>query len=1421
MARSTSAALLAVLRDMANTLTARELAETLWLAERSVTATASQTERQVPVDAYEADARNRVHRISARVRQQAPATRSQSANPAAAMAPAQRAPKIAEVRAAVMATPPFPETDKLSLPVPTTQALPRQMQIIRALRPLKRRAASRRRYDLDEAATADVWAECVAAGTMGQVVLWPAQDRWLRVALVVEASPSMMLWRATADEFAGLLAGSGIFRDVRRWELEAPGSKRSASTGGLPVHLRASHGGMLRSSRDAAQELLDPEGRSLVLLVSDCVAEGWRDGTAAAFIVPWVRAGALALVQVLPPTLWPQTGLAVARPLWLRSQPVGGFARRLMGRENVDRKRAIETRLEEIPPAALLCLEERWLTPWSRIVTGAPPPAQARGIALPLNMSIKKQDKEEDSETLLRNFRSAASPAARHLARMLAAVPLTMPIIRLVHAAIQPGAPHAVLAEVLFSGLIRQLPNTTFTGEPAFDFVEGARTALIGSASRAEVIDVLTRVGDHIGERIAQKVNFPAWLSTNSSETDIPEGATLFARIATQTLRQLGGAYAKAAERLEAQSRREAPQPNRSRTASAVAEVVPDVIARSIGMIGNGIGILVEPRLIVTTKLAVAASGASLPGSVTIWFHPTASSPLQASWPWPDPPPDRNDPLTGDDLARVAAALAAAFTDKEIRALLDEPLPYAITPLHGSSIRRGASARFHAVQAVVKRLDQPGLIPQIVRSALALRPFDRKLGRLARYLHVDASQPLVYILEPAGNDLSPCQIPWGKPNSGQAVSVMIPSGRDMVTVPAIASARARRHTDRSSTLYVHFGLEFSAMAARAPAGAPVFDGGYQQLLGVLGARLQPDQSGPEWTLVTKREFAYELAAGRAALIEERGKPVLVAGTGQFKLPENVWPVADSVGLMLAREGHTLVCGGWQGVDHVVARTFDYNVRSATGIGRPHRLVQVLATGAVPDYSASAGTRVIIGEDGWPLTSVRLCNAAVLVGGEGGTYQAFEECLRQGRPVVPLESTGGDAASAAQALRLGIRQQSFPDPRALASVGVAPFLPTGSRSFRPIATSLANGVSRLLGTISDPVMRQNYQDLAATLLRLVRAWAPDVPASPISDGASARPGQHYLLSVAMAAAAGAEERQQFQIEQTVDLRAAAGQLMEFLPAAAEWLIGDLIWIDREEKAGWMAAAPLRAAILIAFLRKVGRPAFEAYLVAKVEEAVTSALDYSALLSATGSMALSQEQFGSVKLSQEELSWFATLSERLDVAGRRAGVRAAGLRLAKDVPVQTTVENWEEHARRLRSGLSPVSGQVTRAVLSELLASHDENERILGYSLCGRSDIRPQVRDLVGQLARERGALEQRDGRRALSFLLDALQTILPAERLRQSDQLALLLELHTLRKLFQKRRSRHPNDKTRTAVHSLLDLLAQHTSNVLPPEAAST
>ncbi|MCP4697563.1 MAG: formylglycine-generating enzyme family protein [Gammaproteobacteria bacterium] len=475
----------------------------------------------------------------------------------------------------------------------------------RALRPLMRKTPSRTRLVLDEAASV----ERIAEQRMWLPVFKGAPERRFDLALLIERSPSMRLWYPLLDELRELLTHHGAFRDVRVWSLEAverknpgsvvlqcdsssqsPGSvalqcdssshtgvwsSREASHTGVWPSREASHTGVWPSreashtgvwpSREAKQktplhpcfwrglygsrsafpeELLDEQGRRIIWLLSDCAGRAWHEGIYDDWLRLWGRCHPLLLLNLLPPRLWPRSGLRRCEKVLLRAAAPG----------------LPNAKLQILPPGPAgdtplptAALQAEFIRDWTRLLAGngaalhsgfvlsRPASAPPRGVSRPDLTPAQRLD----------YFQRNASVQTQALTRHCAAIPLTLPIIRLLQDLLLRDTAQVHLAEFFLSGLLlRKNPQQTRADKFFYDFYPGLRERLLEELDSGQIVNIHLRLSEAVEQGHGGR-DFMALLPDllRAGGPVLDADSVHFAEVGVTVLKRLG--YAVQAEELE------------------------------------------------------------------------------------------------------------------------------------------------------------------------------------------------------------------------------------------------------------------------------------------------------------------------------------------------------------------------------------------------------------------------------------------------------------------------------------------------------------------------------------------------------------------------------------------------------------------------------------------------------------------------------------------------------------------------------------------------------------------------------------------------------------------------------------------------------------------------------------------------------
>ncbi|MDX3534865.1 SAV_2336 N-terminal domain-related protein [Streptomyces sp. MB09-01] len=388
-----------------------------------------------------------------------------------------------------------PEEYGVPVRVPRAAALPRILDIQRALRALQRHRppAPPTRLVIDEPATAEA-----SARALGLVipVLRPEHRREATVRLVMDASPSMAVWQDMFDELRSVCERLGAFRDVQVHYLH-----RLAD--GTAVLGRSSVPG---SGLRSGDQVRDPTGRALTMVVSDCAGPLWREGAAQRLLYRWAGCTPCMVVQPLPQRLWGRSWLPTERGTLTRLEGGGQQLKFRPDRPLPPGRLTGGLTVPVLPPSPTA------LGAWARLVAGlgtGPVPAEVgRVLADHPAAPVPPPRAVRPPRELVARFRSSAAPRAVQLAVYLSAAPLTLPVMRLVQRTMLPDSEPSDLAEVLLSGLLRRSgPGPGHW----YEFVPGVQDVLLGPLGRDEAALVLKHCSEYVLAHFGRGVrNFPA-----------------------------------------------------------------------------------------------------------------------------------------------------------------------------------------------------------------------------------------------------------------------------------------------------------------------------------------------------------------------------------------------------------------------------------------------------------------------------------------------------------------------------------------------------------------------------------------------------------------------------------------------------------------------------------------------------------------------------------------------------------------------------------------------------------------------------------------------------------------------------------------------------------------------------------------------
>jgi formylglycine-generating enzyme required for sulfatase activity len=430
----------------------------------------------------------------------------------------------------------LPSTSKAStVGVTTPFPLPKAGDISKALLPLARRIPGRLNDELDIDATVEQTAE--ANGLIIPILRAPL-ERCLEIHLLIDNSPSMEFWGDLGEAVASLFRWQGCFRDVRVWKFVTKENEPQLLSG--------------LNERDI-NSLISPGGHRLFIVLTDTMGKAWRSGKAFAVLSTLGEKHSVTLAHIFPQSLWERTVLerAITRPL------IADGSECPNSKLEVGAK--LRTPRESLYLFPIFNLSANHFQTWASFIAGN----LGNSIQGVLIRKEEPSEKEEintenepkDPKELLQEFQINASPEALELAKVLAAVPLIPPVMRLAQSRFLPDSQHWHLAEVFFSGLIKRWSpenrEDVAVLDDWYDFHTGIRDLLLGDSPVQRTTEIWRGIGDFIESNYGSFRDLQALIANPNGSTDMDWGRyCYFAEVNAAIFRTWGGEYASLAAQL-------------------------------------------------------------------------------------------------------------------------------------------------------------------------------------------------------------------------------------------------------------------------------------------------------------------------------------------------------------------------------------------------------------------------------------------------------------------------------------------------------------------------------------------------------------------------------------------------------------------------------------------------------------------------------------------------------------------------------------------------------------------------------------------------------------------------------------------------------------------------------------------------------
>jgi formylglycine-generating enzyme required for sulfatase activity len=301
------------------------------------------------------------------------------------------------------------------------------------------------------------------------------------------------------------------------------------------------------------KELVDPSGRRMILLISDCVAPHWHGEALTKMLRLWSKYSPVAIVQVLPEWLWVRTACRGFESVQLTVLEPGASNIQLVIDWSSVWQIDPDKKAGAIVP--ILPLEPDSILAWSQMVMGqsAAPgywlQAFAPDAAASESASLSAQQHVEQ-------FQVMSSPAAQRLMGLVAASPaIVLPVIRLIQETMLPKSRQMNVAEVLLGGLLEPIDPPllgTHPDEVEYRFIDEAiRDLLLAQTPVPDTVSVLSKFIERQFDKSLDEFVAELQVWSQSEDGALVEKTRSFATVTASVLKRKGGKYREFVRQIE------------------------------------------------------------------------------------------------------------------------------------------------------------------------------------------------------------------------------------------------------------------------------------------------------------------------------------------------------------------------------------------------------------------------------------------------------------------------------------------------------------------------------------------------------------------------------------------------------------------------------------------------------------------------------------------------------------------------------------------------------------------------------------------------------------------------------------------------------------------------------------------------------
>lgn len=331
-----------------------------------------------------------------------------------------------------------------SLPfrAPLVSKLYKDNNLLYALRHFKQKVISRKQLELNE----EKIAEYITRTGFFRPFYKKNYEKRFNVVFIVDISESMSIWDDLINNF---------IKDVRKYHIFKKVSDYYILTDSkTPEFFKRKD----KKSRLNEKWYKHTDPNTLIFMFSDMVSKSWSSGRLLSEIDLWQRHSSFSIIQMLPQRLWSNTKLIDAS-IGKMSNPKKFSLNNNIKSRAEDILSVEESFLPQLVKIPILNFDENSMDAYGRVINSLSNNRIDGALFEKEDFigeykSLIDNNSEIKSENKLKSFYKYASMLSKQLLELLAVIPLTLPIIKLIQQSFLPESTQAHLSEVLISNVI-------------------------------------------------------------------------------------------------------------------------------------------------------------------------------------------------------------------------------------------------------------------------------------------------------------------------------------------------------------------------------------------------------------------------------------------------------------------------------------------------------------------------------------------------------------------------------------------------------------------------------------------------------------------------------------------------------------------------------------------------------------------------------------------------------------------------------------------------------------------------------------------------------------------------------------------------------------------------------------------------------